>query len=113
MKKFLIGQLASFGDCLYATAIAKQIKNDYPESHITWAVAAKYKSILKLNPHVDAIWEVEFLPDDNNLTAWRKFKNKALQRKANGEFDEIIFSPIAPDNWIHFNGTIRGSILSS
>ena len=112
-KTFLIGQLERFGDCLYATALAKQIKRDYPDCHITWAVGSKYSSILDLNPHIDEIWEI---PADNSNydgTVWNEFETEALKRQANGEFDEVIFSQIAPRNWIKYNGTIRGTILSS
>ena len=55
-KKFLIGQLACYGDCLFATTIAKQIRHDYPDSHITWAVSSKYRSIVEHNPDIDKIW---------------------------------------------------------
>jgi hypothetical protein len=112
-KKFLIGQLGRFGDCLYATTLAKQIKYDFPESHITWAITPKYKSILDLNPNIDDIWEVD--ADDSNYdkSGWKKFETEALKRKENGEFDEVILSQIPPRNWINFTGTIRGTILSA
>jgi ADP-heptose:LPS heptosyltransferase len=112
-KRFLIGQLGKFGDCLYATTLAKQIKHDFPESHITWAIMPKYKPILDLNPHVDSIWEVD--ADDTNYdkSGWEKFETEALRRKENGEFDEIYFSQVSPKNWINYTGTIRGTILSS
>lgn len=111
-KKFLIGQLACFGDCLYATTIAKQIKNDFPDSHITWAVANKYKSILLLNPHVDEIWEVEIINNDFYFNGWKNFQAEAQRRKANGIYDEIFFSQIAPD-WKYYDGTIRSSTLKA
>ncbi len=111
-KKILIGQLASYGDCLYATTIAKQIKHDYPDSHITWAVATRYKTILNLNPHVDEIWEIPPTYGDIFTVGWKRFKKEALQRKKLGEFDEIILSQIAP-RWIQFKGTIRGTTLSA
>jgi hypothetical protein len=112
-KRFLIGQLGRFGDCLYATTLAKQLKTDFPESHITWAITPKYKSILDLNPHIDCIWEVD--ADDSNYdkSGWEKFETEALKRKENGEFDEIFFSQVSPRNWINYTGTIRGTILSS
>ncbi|CAF4608564.1 unnamed protein product, partial [Rotaria sp. Silwood2] len=111
-KRFLIGQLARFGDCLYATTLAKQIKYDYPDSHITWAIAENYKSILDLNPHIDRVWEIP-PADDYTKAVWDKFENEALERQANGEFDEIIFSQIPPRNWIRFDGTVRRAILNS
>ncbi len=112
-KKFLIGQLACYGDCLYATTIAKQIKHDYPNSHITWAIASKYKSILFLNPFVDDVWEIELVNGDYYDKGWSKFEEEALRKKENGEFDELIFSQIPPLNWINYDGTIRGTILKA
>ncbi len=112
-KTFLIGQLERFGDCLYATTLAKQIKHDYPDCHITWAVLSKYKSILDLNPYVDKVWEIPLLNGHYCDRDWHNFKKEALKRQGNGEFDEAIFSQIAPDNWLRYNGTIRGTILSS
>jgi hypothetical protein len=112
-RKFLIGQLACFGDCLYATTIAKQIKFDYPESHVTWAIATKYKSILELNPYIDSIWEIEITDGDYYGKGWKKFENAAISRKKKGDFDEIIFSQIYPLNWINYYKTIRNTILSA
>ncbi|MBX7174439.1 MAG: hypothetical protein K1X72_25930 [Pyrinomonadaceae bacterium] len=112
-KKFLIGQLGRFGDCLYATTIAKQIKNDFPESHLTWAINKNYKTILDLNPFVDEVWEIPNSFGDYSKEGWEKFEKEALERKAKGEFDEIIFSQIPPRNWIKFDGTIRQTILNA
>ena len=112
-KKFLIGQLACYGDCLFATTIAKQIKHDYKDAHITWAIASKYKSILNLNPDVDSIWEIPIEDGDYYIKGWAAFEKEVTRRKNNGDFDVIIYSQIPPLNWIHFTGTIRGSILRS
>lgn len=111
-KKFLICQLASFGDCLYATTIAKQIKHDHPESTVTWAISSRYKSILLNNPHVDKIWEIPASYGDLFTDAWERLTREAIEKKAYGEFDEIIFSQTTP-RWTHWNGTIRGTILSN
>lgn len=112
-KKFLIGQLACYGDCLFATTIAKQIKHDHPGCHITWAVAARYRSILEHNPDIDAIWEIAVPGNDFYNIGWNNFEAAAKAKKANGDFDEIIFSQIHPLNWVNYNGTIRGTTLST
>jgi len=112
-KKYLIGQLACYGDCLFATTIAKQIKHDYKDAHITWAIASKYKSILHLNPDVDSIWEIPIVDGDYYIKGWAYFEKEVTRRKSNGDFDVIIYSQIPPLNWIHFTGTIRSSILRS
>lgn len=112
-KKFLIGQLACYGDCLYATTIAKQIKVDYPDSHITWAIGSRYKSVLELNPHVDKIWEIEITDGDYYNKGWKRFESESESRKANGEFDEIIYSQIYPKNAFEFYRTIRETTLNA
>ena len=112
-KKFLIGQLARFGDCLYATTIAKQLKEDFPDCHITWAIADNFKSILESNSHIDSIWIVETGAGDYYGESWLRFEEESLKRKRNGEYDEIIFSQIAPKNMNNFTGTIRESTLNN
>ncbi len=112
-KNFLIGQLARFGDCLFATTLAKQIRHDFPDSRITWAIASKYRSILDLNPDVDEVWEIDATDADYDNSGWEKFEAEALAREKSGEFDKVFFSQISPKNWIKFNGTIRGTILAS
>lgn len=112
-KRYLLVQLGSFGDCLYATTIAKQIKKNEPESHLTWAISEKYKSILIGNPDVDAVWEISNSEGYIFGTAHRYVEKEAEIRKNNGEFDQIIFSQILPKNIYVYNGTIRSSILQS
>jgi hypothetical protein len=112
-KKFLIGQLACYGDCLYATTIAKQIKHDFPNSHLTWAVASKYKSILLNNPDIDELWELPMESGDFYGDGWAKFQAEAISRKNAGVYDEIIFSQIAPLNWHLYIKSIRNAILTS
>lgn len=111
-KRFLIAQLARYGDCLHATTIAKQIKKDYPDSHLTWAVASRFKSILELNPYVDEIWEINTINDDYLDISWYRLEKEAEARKKNGEFDEIFYVQIHPEHWANFNGTIRHSTLA-
>ena len=45
-KNILLVQLFSNGDCLYATTIARQIKQDYPGCKLTWAIASFCKDII-------------------------------------------------------------------
>ena len=50
--------LVSLGDCLYVTAVARQIKQDYPGCHLTWAISSRCSQVIQNNPYVDEIWEV-------------------------------------------------------
>jgi len=107
--KILIGQLASFGDCLYATVIAKQIKIDYPNCHLTWAIGAKYQSVIYNNPYIDKIWIID--NNDYYFEGWTLFENECNKLKSEGVFDKIFLSQIYPKNLYLFDGTIRSSIL--
>ena len=78
MKKILLGQLLANGDCLYATAIARQIKVDYPGCHLTWAISSLCASILDGNPHVDKVWVVPINNRAEIKNAWTQFEKEAL-----------------------------------
>ena len=110
-KRILLGQLGSFGDCLYATTVARQIKVDFPQSHLTWAIGSPYRSILDNNPDVDDIWEVPFSNRKNLLIDWQNFKEEALKRKEEGEFDEVFLTQVFPGNLSNFDGTLRSSVF--
>lgn len=107
----LLGHLASFGDCLYATVIARQIKKDYPGCKLTWAIGTIYRPAIEENPYVDAIWEIPLLKRSDMDAAWIKFAKEAKQRKKTGEFDEIFLTQIGPNNYQNFDGTVRSSIF--
>ncbi|ABD41835.1 hypothetical protein Mhun_2128 [Methanospirillum hungatei JF-1] len=110
-KKFLIGQLGSFGDCLYATTIARQLKNDYPDSYITWAIGTIYRSIIDNNPYIDDIWEYPISNRDELLSCWENFQKEAWIRKNKGDYDEIFLTQVFPGNIKYFDGTLRSAIF--
>lgn len=107
----MLAQLGSFGDCLYATSVARQIKIDEPECHLTWAVGSIYKSVLTANPDVDAVWEFPIECRNDLLDKWQEFEDIANQRKNAGEFDEVYFTQVFPNNIKNFDGTLRSSIF--
>jgi hypothetical protein len=112
-KRFLLVHLASNGDCLMATTIARQIKSDFPDSHLTWAIGSKCRQVIDLNPYIDAIWEVPVGPNDSPYDdLWRQVKQDAEQRKSAGEFDDVFYTQIYPDNLSHFDGTTRSTTFS-
>lgn len=110
-KHFLIGQLGSYGDCLWATTIACQIKTDYPDCHLTWAVGSIYRSILNGNPYIDEIWEIPLSSRSDLSDRWQEFEDEAILRRNNGIFDEIFLTQIFPNNIRNFDGTLRSSIF--
>ena len=113
MQKILLGQLGANGDCLYATILARQIRHDHPDAHLTWAISSHCAGLLRNNPHVDAVWEVP-IPDWNTHDlAWRVFEREATRRLLRHEFDHAYLSQIWPNNFQNYDGTIRPSILRS
>ncbi|MEO6538649.1 MAG: hypothetical protein ABIT07_00985 [Ferruginibacter sp.] len=109
-KKILFVQLFSNGDCLYATAVARQVKKDFPNSNLTWAIATFCKNIIALNPYVDEILEVGEVAKDD-IIAFRKYKKKVLAEKKQGIWDEVFVTTNMDDNLALYDGTIRGMIL--
>lgn len=108
-KRFLIGQLGCFGDCLIVSTIAKQIKHDNPDSHITWAISTKFKSILDLNPYIDKVWEI---PYENIIWKdWERFETEAEIAKSNGVYDEIFYTQVHLKNLEKFFFTLRKTIF--
>ncbi|MBK7224511.1 MAG: hypothetical protein IPH96_03435 [Saprospiraceae bacterium] len=113
-KKFLIVQIGKYGDCLYATSIVKQIKCDFPTSHITWLICSNFKSILDENPFIDNVWEVDCKALDYfALNGWLKLQEEINSKKESGIYDEIIYSQIPPLNWPRFRRTIRETTISA
>jgi hypothetical protein len=108
--RILLGQLGSYGDCLYATTVARQIKADYPESHLTWAIASAYRDILEGNPHVDEIWELALWNRSEVESGWDAFAKTALERRKRGDFDMVFLTQLNPRNLHRFDGSIRFSI---
>ncbi|MBU1627972.1 tetratricopeptide repeat protein [bacterium] len=109
-KRILLVQLVSMGDCLYVTALARQIKQDYPGCHLTWAISNHCAQVIQNNPYVDEIWEVflETMQDAFGNT-WEETKKKAIEKKEKGLYDYIFFTQIYPDNFLNYDGTIRSS----
>jgi ADP-heptose:LPS heptosyltransferase len=110
--KILLVQLFSNGDCLFATTVAKQIKEDYPGSHLTWAIASFCKPIIANNPFVDEITEVTSVPK-NDVAAFRRFKKEIAERKERGEFDEVFITHNMDTNQALYDGIIRSGILNA
>ncbi len=109
-KNILLVQLYSNGDCLYATTIARQIKKDFPNCTLTWAIANSCKNIIANNPYVDDVLITDEVAK-NDVAAFRKFKKKVFAEKAAGQWDEIFVTHNMDTNLALYDGTIRGMIL--
>ena len=109
-RKILLVQLYSNGDCLYATAVARQVKQDFPGCHLTWAISVSCKKIIDGNPDVDAVIEVSEVPRDDEK-AFRKLKLKFLAEKKHGKWHEVFVTHTMGNNQALYDGTIRGMIF--
>ena len=110
LKRILLVQLYSNGDCLYATAVARQIKQDFPGCHLTWAIAGSCKNIISQNPYVDDVLVTGEVPK-NDVIAFRKLKRKVFREKKEGRWDEVFITHNMDDNQALYDGTIRGMIF--
>lgn len=110
VRKILLVQLYSNGDCLYATAVAKQIKQDYPGCHLTWAIASFCKNIIANNPYVDEVMEIASVKK-NDVAAFRKFRRHVSKLKRNGVYDEVFITHNMDKNHAYYDGCIRSSIF--
>ncbi|MFN0083057.1 MAG: glycosyltransferase family 9 protein [Ferruginibacter sp.] len=106
----LLVQLFSNGDCLYATVVARQIKEDYPNCKLTWAISDFCKNIIANNPYVDEILVTNEVAK-NDVVAFRKYKKKVFAEKAVGKWDEVFVTTNMDTNLALYDGTIRGMIL--
>lgn len=113
MRRILLGQLGANGDCLYATTLARQIRHDNPDAHITWAISSLCSGLLRNNPHIDSVWEVPAADRSILDITWRVFEREAVRRLLRHEFDHAYLSQIWPNNFQNYDGTIRPSILRS
>ena len=111
MTRILLGMLGSNGDCLYATAIARQIKIDFPGCHLTWAVGSLSRRVLVNNPDIDEIWELPQAGWESVERDWTLFEIEAHQLGHAGRFDRVFLTQISPARFANYDGTIRPSVF--
>lgn len=110
-ESFLIVHLYSNGDCLFTTAIARQLKHDFPDCHITWAIAPFCASILHNNPYVDDIWLINYI-NDKTIETFKAHKERLFQEALEKRFDKIFFTQILDENFCFYDGSIRSTIFA-
>ena len=109
-KKILLVQLFSNGDCLYATAVARQIKTDFPGCSLTWAIAESCRNIISGNSYVDEVMVINGVKKDD-VAAFRKLRRQFCKEKKQGNWDEVFVTHNMDSNLAYYDGTIRGMIL--
>ena len=113
MERVLICLTGNNGDCLHGALLARQIKHDTPNVHITYAIAASRTNLLINNPNINEIWSISDKPGVNFLDMTRLIEAEAMRRHARGEFDRLYLSQIWPSNVQNYDGSCRPSVLRS
>ncbi len=109
--RILLGQLGANGDCLYATTLARQIKHDHPDCHLTWCISSLCSHLLVNNPDVDEVWEYPMPSRLENATRWKQLEREAAQLVGQGRYDRAYLPQLYPANMQNYDGTIRPSLL--
>ncbi|MDF0553486.1 glycosyltransferase [Kamptonema sp. UHCC 0994] len=110
-KRILLGQLGLNGDCLHATTLARQIKHDYPNCHLTWAISSMCRSVIEENPFVDEIWEIPANNWQEIVKGWYWLEKELRVRLNRGEFDEVFLTQVSPNNYQNYDGTTKASLF--
>lgn len=109
-KKILLIHLFSNGDCLYATTIAKQIKADFPDSWLTWAISSQCKEIIKNNPFVDEVKEIPMPAGIDKDQCHQELVLEMTKQKQQGKYDLVFNTQVIGDNWANYDSCVRTSI---
>jgi ADP-heptose:LPS heptosyltransferase len=113
IERILLIQLFSNGDCLYVTAIARQLKKNNPASHLTWVVSSKCSSMLRNNPDIDEIQEVEIPNSAQNEIIFNQILSEANEKKISGFYSKIIVPQLLGKNMKYYDGMVSSSLYRS
>ena len=107
-------QLSAYGDCLFATLVARQIKRDHPGCHLTWVIGDRFASILEGNPHVDVVHKILLSSRGEAFSSgWQKAKSWVAEQVRIGNLEKAYFTQIFPDNLRYYDGLIRTTIYGA
>ena len=109
-ETIFLGLLGARGDCVFGTTLAHQIKKDYPDSHLIWAISESCKDILRNNPHVDEVWTASVDSHLGSSKAWGNMMNEVIPMISRGAFNHVYLPQINPANYHNYDGTIRPSL---
>jgi hypothetical protein len=107
--------LNNFGDIIYATPIAKQIKEiDFPECHLIWIVSKQCADILKGNPNIDQLEIVDLISlNEIYLGKWQEIEYYYTQKVESGEYDKLFVLQPYEKNFLRYKDSIRKMILDA
>ena len=112
--KVLLVQLASYGDCLFVTTVAKQIKEvDYPGCHLTWLIGSTYSQVIHNNHYVDDVIEVPLDKVDDINNQRQLIPDHIARTGGFDSFDYIFITDYIKANYKYWFGTTRSSLFRS
>ena len=110
-EKILLIQLFSNGDCLYATAVARQVKQDYPNCYLIWMVSDSCNRILFNNPFIDELIVITGINYLNWEEKWSGFKKQLRNTMVERQITKSFFTQIIGDNFANYDYCIRSTIF--
>src|ERR1700760_4786137 len=110
-ENILLIHLYSNGDSLYATTVARQIKEDHPGCHLTWAIAGYCRNIIANNPYIDEAMVVPDINQNNWEQHWGKFQQQVKDLKNEGRVDKVFFTQLIAGNLANYDHCIRSGIF--
>lgn len=113
-NKVLLVQLASNGDCLLVTTIAKQIKEiDFPGCHLTWLIGSLYSQVIAENIFVDEIIEWPMKSRDDVIVGRNSIWQYIRQNDLGEVYNNIFITDFTPENYKNWYGSTRSSLFRS
>ena len=80
-KNILIVRLSAIGDVIQSTPVARQLKRQHPDWHVTWIVERKALAGIEHNPHIDRI----VVMDPKKPASWAE-----IVARMRGKFDITV-----------------------
>ena len=112
--KVLLVQLASNGDCLFVTAVAKQIKeSEYPGCHLTWMIGSRCLQVITDNPYIDAVIEIPLTTVEDIKLQRGSIPEHIAAAQEHTTFDHIFITDCAEINYHNWFGTTRSALFRS
>lgn len=74
VSRILIVRLGALGDILHALPAASTLKKSFPDAHLAWAVAPKWREVLEGNGLVDELIPIDRKSIGGVLSAWRRLR---------------------------------------
>lgn len=110
--KVLLVQLASNGDCLLVTAIARQIKEeDLPGCHLTWMIGSRFIAAIKNNPFIDAVIEIPISTAEDVMHHRKLIPYHISEARGKGSYDHVFITDYTEKNYKNWFGTTRSSLF--